>query len=214
MPTTGEFATRGHGSKGVACAGCHDSDVGHDLTTPLSGADPYRLGGGYTCRNTASGCHASGATSAVADHSEASMNAFSIPPQRRPWPWTPECVNCHDPHGDATNLSMIQRELYDKAGFDLTGAAPADPTEQPNLVFTNNTFGLTTTQTSYADNDVFSSICQECHEAGNMVSYRDGGPNTAVFPHAGNPNGNPGKCTNCHTHASGFAPADCMACHD
>ena len=124
----------------------------------------------------------------------------------------PECVNCHDPHGDA-NLSMVQRELYDKAAFTLpAGPPPAEPTEQVSLVFTDDVTGASDVGDSYGDLDApFSSVCQECHEAADHVSFKDG--TSAAGANHPSTGANPGDCSSCHGHDSAFMPKACDSCH-
>ncbi len=232
VPTTGEFATSGHGAKGLTCAACHDSNVDHDGTTDLSGANPFRLidqdagtaGVQFSCSYTGAGCHAAGTIgpatgldiSTFVTHSSAEMASAGYAPKYT-WSFAPGCVNCHDPHGDDANLSMVQRELYDKAAFGLpAGPPPAEPTEQTALAFTDDTTGQSTTGTSYADSDTpYSSICQECHEGtpGTDTPYVFVDDTSAsASPHPGGA-GNPGDCSSCHKHNSAFKPSGCSGCH-
>ncbi len=235
-----EYNGVGHGAKGVACAGCHDSTVPHDRSADLSGGtgnkdNPFRLrdqdtgtaGTQFSCAYTGAGCHEAGTTgpatgldiSTIVTHSSAAMSGAGYTP-KYPWSFAPECVNCHDPHGDGSNLSMVQRELYDKEPLLVTpplGTPPsaAQPTEQVNLAFTDDTTGQSTAGTSFADSDTpFSSICQECHEGtpGTDTTYAFVDDTSAsVSPHPGG-SSNPGDCSGCHPHDRGFSPA-CTRCH-
>ncbi|NIM48290.1 MAG: hypothetical protein GTN71_21975, partial [Anaerolineae bacterium] len=155
VPTTGEFTASGHGGKGIACTDCHDSAVEHDISAALDGTDPntantdnpFRLvdqdggAGGvqFSCSYNAANCHDGSPTPSVAtvvSHTRANMVTAGYSPQVDTWHMVPACVNCHDPHGDDANLSMVQRELYDKVAFTLpAGPPPAEPTEQVSLVF-------------------------------------------------------------------------------
>jgi hypothetical protein len=233
-----EYTAAGGGHGSVApreinkpCAACHDSAAGHDTSAGLTGANPFRLvalgtGGRYACDYSGAGCHAAGLKgpqtgveiAKVRSHTRGAMTTAGYEP-RRAWSWDPQCTNCHDPHGDG-NLSMIARGLYDKAPFGLPGGPPpAPPAEQPHLVFTDATTGANPAGTSYAGLDApFSGLCQECHEDAGMVSFRDGAT-AAQGSHPG-PAGNPGDCSQCHKHTTGFAGAapvdfsDCVRCHD
>jgi len=139
--------------------------------------------------------------------------------------FSPECMNCHDPHGDGANISMIQKELYDKVVFNLpTQTPPAAPTEQLSLVFTDNASGLETNGWSYADSTTpWSSICQECHEGatpgtdttrGFLDDNATVGGNYSGHPsYLGSQADNPGDCSGCHKHNSGFKPQGCSGCH-
>ena len=232
-----EYTGSGHGAKGVACAGCHDSNVPHDSATnalqpaQLDGTNPFRLvdqdagtaGVQFSCSYTGTGCHEAGTIgpatgldiSTIVTHSPDAMTAAGYTPKYA-WSFSPDCVNCHDPHGDDANLSMVQRELYDKAAFGLpAGPPPAEPTEQTALAFTDDTTGQSAAGTSYADSDApFSSICQECHEGtpGTDTPYAFVDDTSAsVAPHPGG-SGNPGDCSDCHPHNKAFSPS-CDRCH-
>jgi predicted CxxxxCH...CXXCH cytochrome family protein len=235
-------ASGGHGSisprtinKSCNASSCHSSAVAHDTTATLSGANPFRLvdqGGAagvqFSCSYTGAGCHQSGITgpqtnldlSTIVTHSPSTMSAAAGYAAKRTWPsWDPQCTNCHDPHGD-NNLSMMSRWVFDKAAFNLPAGVAAPPyagtlpPENTTLVFNDSTTGSSSLGNSFGDQDApFSSICQECHEAANLLSYKDGGPDTTQSVHPGAPNGNPGPCANCHSHSTGFAPKDCGECH-
>ncbi|NIM51749.1 MAG: CxxxxCH/CxxCH domain-containing protein, partial [Gemmatimonadales bacterium] len=227
--TGAEWTNYGHGSKGKACTDCHDMASPHDSTATLSGTNPFRLvdqdggAGGvqFSCSYNAAGCHAAGTTgpatgldiSTFVTHSNEEMTTAGYTPQRT-WPaWDPACVNCHDPHGDDANLSMVQRELYDKASFTLPGGPPpAEPTEQVSLVFTDDVTGASAGGDSYGDLDApFSSVCQECHEAADHVSFKDG--TSAADTNHPSTGANPGDCSSCHGHDSAFMPKACDSCH-
>ena len=239
-------ASGGHGSVspraiGKACseASCHDSAAGHDTSPGQTGANPFRLAdqslsGGlqYACDYSGTGCHTAGVLgpqtgvelSRILTHSKAAVTAVGIE-TKRPWPaWSPQCVNCHDPHGDGT-LSMLSAWVYDKGAFAIpsgAGLAPytgALPPEQASLVFTDGTSGASAAGTSYADLDTpWSGICQECHEDQALLSFRDGpaGGTAAGTNHPGTGT-NPGDCSGCHRHDRGFMPTRCAnsgaGCH-
>ena len=238
----GEYtaASGGHGSaapraisKSCNASSCHDSAVIHDTTTSLTGSNPFRLvdqsgsaGVQYGCDYSGAGCHQSGINgpqtgldlSTIKTHSSAVMTAAGYTPIRT-WPaWSPQCTNCHDPHGDA-NLSMVSRWAYDKAAFNVpagVGGAPytgALPTENTTLVFTDATTGANAGGGSYADLDgPYSSVCQECHEDASVVSFHDG--TTAAGANHPGTGTNPGDCSQCHKHDTGFMPMGCEGCHN
>ncbi len=227
-----EFPNAGHGAKGKVCADCHDSNVDHDTSSNLSGANPFRLvdqdtgtaGVQFTCANTSIGCHSNSPAKDVVTHSKTEMENAGYATQVNTWHISPECVNCHDPHGDqasgasSENLYMIQREIYDKAAFTLpAGPPPAEPTEQTNLEFTDASTGASTAGNSFADLDSpASSLCQECHETTDpdMTSFLDDtAPGVVTSPHPNAPDTNPGTCTACHKHNEAFKPSGCNACH-
>ena len=233
-------ASGGHGSaapraisKACNSTTCHDSTTNHDTSASLTGTNPFRLldqsgtaGVQFSCAYTGVGCHVAGVSgpqtgkllTSLVTHSNEAMTAAGYTPKRT-WPtWDPQCVNCHDPHGDA-NLSMISKWGYDKAPFNIPAGASAAPytgalpVENVAIIFTDSTTGAGAAGTSYADTDAaFSSLCQECHEAANIVAFKDG-TSGAVAPHPG-AGANPGDCTSCHGHEAGFKPAgDCNSCH-
>ncbi len=232
--------TGGHGKtsgpsigKTCATASCHDMSAGHDFTAGLTGANPYRLvdqvpGGSldFSCSYT-TGCHpaataapATGLTyGSIVTHSKEKMLNPGSYTAIRSWPtWKPRCTECHDPHGDGANLSMIQRELYDKGSAVQgvnTGSEDWGVHASPDagtIVFTDNTTGVDTTvpYTSYADNGTFSSLCQECHEGvapNQIVAFKDN-TSASVPPHSAT-----NDCSICHKHSEGFRPSGCASCH-
>jgi len=228
---SGEWTGVGHGSKGKVCLDCHSlTSAGHDFSATLgSGSNPYRFdtsGGAFTCSNATVGCHQAGITgpatgldiSTVTTHSAAGMAAAGYS-TKYAWSFTPECVNCHDPHGDGSNLSMIQSQLYDKEAFSVTSAAPSVAIDNTALVFTDDTTGLTSTQEGYADYTVYSSVCQECHEGtpGSTTTFAfvdDARANFSGHPgYVNTSSDNPGDCSLCHKHDSAFKPSGCNSCH-
>ncbi len=229
-----EYAAVGHGQAAGAnkgCLDCHSMAQPHDPSATLGGANPFRLidqdgatgGIQFSCSFTGVGCHETGTLgpatgldiSTFTSHSDAAMTAAGHSVLRT-WPaWDPDCANCHDAHGDGANLSMIQRELYDKAPFGLpAGPPPAAPTEQTALAFTDAATGADATGNSYANTaSPWSSICQECHEAADHVSFRDGVSPVMETNHPGTDASPPGDCSTCHQHASAFKPSGCNGCH-
>ena len=213
----GEYTGYGHGKSGVAkaCADCHDSSQPHDRA--MGAGNPYRLGAGFTCSNTDAGCHNGAVSSKVRTHSKDEMTAAGITTKRY-WPWVAECVNCHDPHGDDTNRTMVQRELYDKEPFSIVAAAPPTPTvdTNQNLVFTDSATGIAAGSYAWSTEATpnYSGVCQECHEyggSGALVSFHDG-PSRGTIDGSNHPT-NPGKCIDCHRHDAAFAPSGCEGCH-
>ncbi|HEY5998524.1 MAG TPA: CxxxxCH/CxxCH domain-containing protein, partial [bacterium] len=234
-----EYGAAGHGVKGVACSGCHSSAVNHDATgapgsNTLPGSNPFRLidqdgnsGNGvqFSCTwgGDAGQCHDGSPTlsvGAVHNHSSTDMVNAGYTPQVNTWGFTPQCLSCHDPHGDQAtgqatgNLAMIQRELYETAFNVPAGPPPAAPTEQTDLVFTNLT-GVASGSYAWTNTATpnFSGVCQECHETADpdFPSFRDG-VSASVLPHP-DAGGNPGDCVACHPHSGGFRPPGCSDCH-
>jgi len=229
---TGADPFVGHGTTGIdqTCTDCHSASISHDSTPLLNGSNPYRLdtsGGGFSCSANGAGCHigkTGSQTGLLLDdmvtHSAPAMSAAAYV-TKYTWSFAPDCVNCHDPHGD-NNLSMIQREMYDKETFDLMAAPPTAAIDNTSLVFDNNVAGLTSIQESYADyNDGYSSICQECHEGTAGVDTPKGFNDDTSANFSGHPgydigqpgNGNPGDCSDCHEHDTAFKPSGCSGCH-
>jgi predicted CxxxxCH...CXXCH cytochrome family protein len=224
MVVTAEWTGYGHGKTAgpainLACTACHNIAAAHDTTTNLSSTNPYRLSTGFSCSNTTGTCHSSGKmgpvtgidVSTIQDHDKALMGTDG----KRTWPWTPQCANCHDPHGDGTNLAMIGNEIFESVAFTLMTARPALVVENSAMVFTNATVGQDATGGTYANSaSPFSSVCQECHSATGtgMLSYIDG-TNTSAGAHPSATGGNPGDCTGCHNHATAFKPSGCTGCH-
>jgi formate-dependent nitrite reductase cytochrome c552 subunit len=209
-----EWASFGHSAQGVGCSDCHDlPGTSHDFSAALDSlSNPFRLGTAFTI---GSGCNTQGAchTISVVNHSQAAISAAGGSPKYS-WALNPECLNCHDPHGDGSNRFMISREIWDEetGTFNPTGAPPVMPTEQLSLAFTDTTTGISGAGDSYADSSSpFSSICQECHtQTGGGNGFIDD-TSANYSGHAGFP-GNPGDCDQCHKHDTGFT-AGCAGCH-
>ncbi|MHB8912943.1 MAG: hypothetical protein ACYC42_09940, partial [Lysobacter sp.] len=221
----GEYATRGHGKTlpaATACAGCHDSAVAHDLT--MAGTNPFRLSAGFTCSSAAANCHDGAPTATVAtvvDHTRENMVSAGYAPQVAAWTYTPKCVDCHDPHGDGSNLRMIHADLWDNgsgANFVPTDYATIGNT---NVVFTDETTGVGANSYAWSTQNTpnYSGICQECHEVNLAAfeSFRDSenpqGGAVAVYPHPA-AGANPGDCSGCHRHGEAFKPNACEDCHN
>ncbi|MHB8836157.1 MAG: CxxxxCH/CxxCH domain c-type cytochrome, partial [Candidatus Methylomirabilia bacterium] len=244
-----EYAAYGHGASAgavfpsniqKACRDCHDSTVTHEtvaanLSAPSpDSANPFRLRDQdvavnlqFSCSYNNAACHpaatigpATGKTlGSIITHSNEGMG----PDTKRTWPatWDPRCTECHDPHGDGANLSMVQREIYDKGstvqalstGSEVWGV-PVLPNDNNAVAFTNNTAGIAVG--SYAEPAPnFSGVCQECHEraaaANGVTSFHDGpGGGSEV---AGAHPTNPGDCSVCHTHDKAFKAPPCYGCH-
>ncbi|MDF1553168.1 MAG: CxxxxCH/CxxCH domain-containing protein [Deferrisomatales bacterium] len=232
---SGEYSGWGHGAQAVACADCHDSGVYHASTSDLSGANPFRLvdqdGAAdvqFSCSFDNAACH-QGTTAggldyqAIVTHSSTEMDSPDYTPNYT-WSFAPDCVNCHDPHGDGANLSMIQRELYDKATFTVTDGAGSPPDALANdnnaLAFTDNTAGMNAGGTSYAQSAFpFSAICQECHEGTPGTNTPQGFVDQVSANFSGHPGyvsataDNAGDCSACHKHDTAFRPSGCDSCH-
>lgn len=228
-----EYNTVGHGAKGVECAGCHEtSDVTapHDTTSGLTGPNPFRLkdqdgaasGVQFRCSYNGSGCHSGTPTASVATvktHSAAEMANASYA-TRYPWSFAPDCLNCHDPHGDGQNLAMVRKQLYDKTPYPALGPPPEAPSGQPDLVFSNKTgVGANSYAWGAAQTPNFGGLCQGCHEGTPGVTTTKGFVDAVSanylghYGYAGSTTDSPGDCTTCHRHFEGFKPGGCNSCH-
>jgi predicted CxxxxCH...CXXCH cytochrome family protein len=205
---SGQWSSYGHSAQGIACLDCHALSAAHDFSAALdSTSNPFRLGttgAPYAgtpdvfCSNTAAGCHNASPAADVMSHTDENMTAA-----KRSWPsWDPKCVDCHDPHGDGANLSMIQSDLFD-AGSTTTGVPLASDADL--VVFTTRD-GIGSG--SYANTPAADGICQECHTA--TASFVDGSATATTEAH---PGAGLSPCTNCHKHDSAFEPSGCDSCH-
>jgi len=203
MISSTQYTAVGHGQatiNGAAankdCMACHDINQAHDTTATLTGSNPFRLKVGFTCNDSAAGCHTVSGTFATHDQATAGKNYT--------WGFGAKCVDCHDPHGDGSNLAMIHSDLADK-GSQTNGVRNTPDAAIETMVFTS-TAG--TAADSYAEpSTTFDGICQECHTL--TTSFRD---NTSVASgtHASNTTG----CMNCHNHKNdGFKGSGCNGCH-
>jgi predicted CxxxxCH...CXXCH cytochrome family protein len=205
---SGQWSSFGHSAQGIACLDCHALSVSHDFSAALdSTSNPFRLGttgAPWTgapdtfCSNAGAGCHAASPASDVITHSDENMTA-----SKRTWPsWDPKCVDCHDPHGDGANLSMIQSDLFD-SGSTTTGVPIASDADLVTFT-THDGIGAG----SYADTPGADNICQECHTA--TLSFLDDSATALTSSH---PTSSLSPCTSCHTHDTGFEPSGCFGCH-
>ena len=198
-----DYSATGHGKTGVvlACMDCHDTAVAHDFSNPVAGTNPYRLAGYGTdvntfCSNETAGCHV--AIPGMLNHSEANAgNNYT-------WGWTPNCTDCHDPHGDGTtfnNLKMVQENPTDSSsGSHGVGGA----TEGTAVDFTVQG-GVAAG--SYADGTAFKGICQVCHT--QTTSFNDGTSEVS----GSHPTSGLSPCVGCHSHDKGFKASGCSGCH-
>ena len=216
----GEYAMRGHGktTPATTCAQCHDSAVAHDLT--MAGANPFRLqgGAGFSCANNTANCHDGAPTASVTtvvDHTSANMVTAGYTPQVGAWSYTPKCVDCHDPHGDGSNVRMIHADLWDNgsgANFVPTAYGTIGNT---NVVFTDEATGVGGNSYAWgATAPNYSGLCQECHETADadFTSFKDD-TSVSLDPHPAG-GANPGDCSGCHRHREAFKPNLCEDCHD
>jgi hypothetical protein len=204
MIDSGDYTATGHGKGGVAkaCADCHDIGVAHDFA--MSGSNPFRLGNSYTnvnafCSNEGAGCHIT--STGMLNHNDTNAGA-----NYAPWTWTPNCTDCHDPHGDGTsvnNIKMVQEYVTDSASGihgvgGTTDATAVDFTTQADIA-----------NGSYAATDG-NGICQVCHTEVSMASFKDDDTTPLGGSH---PTSGLSPCTSCHGHDGGFKASGCSGCH-
>lgn len=207
-----EWAQSGHGSAAAGfpgadpCLYCHDRSVPHgNASNPFRLANNGATGDGWSSNCLV--CHkktgvpgydpGSGLKTATvkndANHYGADHAATRDGGQR--------CWDCHDVHGDASNLKMIGRDVLVDAADEhgLTG------TRATNVAFTARASGA-----DYATATTPSTgICAVCHSQ------------TSFYTAAGGPNGHPTTaCISCHPHNQppvdafkGSGGGDCLACH-
>ncbi|HYN74535.1 MAG TPA: CxxxxCH/CxxCH domain-containing protein, partial [Candidatus Methanoperedens sp.] len=214
---------------GDPCYFCHDPYVAHDnATNPFrlkdqTGAAVYLSSKGWnaTClvchfhSTTPIGYNPFGAyVKAIAaftdnahygpDHVAAGTNGGKF------------CWDCHDPHGDrpssdVNNIYMIQGGSNRTAPAVGTLLKQSDGTygfrgTTANALTTNApVFIAASTGTHYVDNTNVNKngICQVCHTTADhwKATVNGDGHNAGI------------RCTQCHTHDTGFAPSGCNGCH-
>ncbi|WP_242393101.1 CxxxxCH/CxxCH domain c-type cytochrome [Anaeromyxobacter oryzisoli] len=225
---TTEWTSVGHGKTSIGaaatpCLYCHDGSTSapHDSTT-----NPFRLrgatgtGGAVTNGNysalTASSanqvclnCHAAsgangvdpdgvganplitGATKIDAYHYGAAHTAAGTTGGARCW-------DCHDPHGDGSNIKMIGADVV-KTSTDNHSWAAA---RTPGVTFTADATG-----TDFANTSA-TSLCRACHTtAAHYNATTNDGHNSGA------------RCVACHAHeqTGGLAfheATTCNACHN
>ncbi|PLX91994.1 MAG: hypothetical protein C0621_10445 [Desulfuromonas sp.] len=203
MIDSADYTAVGHGKTGVvlACMDCHDTAVAHDFSNPVAGSNPFRLAGYGTdvntfCSNETAGCHVG--IPGMLNHSQANAGSNYT------WTWTPNCTDCHDPHGDGTsasNIKMVQEYPTDgTSGSDGVGGT----TEATAVDFTVQG-GVAAG--SYADGTAFKGVCQVCHA--QTTSFNDGTSEVA----GSHPTSGLSPCVSCHSHDSGFKASGCSGCH-
>lgn len=205
-----DWAARGHGldsgstypdstNNGAqkVCSNCHDSGVTHfDATNPFRVTAAYKDDPNGLCMQ--GGCHDTYQSHTLANLTSAGYASDA------PWAWTPKCIDCHDPHGDANDY-MIHDDIA-----DANSSAKGVPSTTTSMVFDSAGASLAGSDYTKA---AFDGICQKCHTTdANMQHHSQNkfdGHNIAT------------RCTSCHDHAEGFNPGagespggvTCSTCH-
>jgi len=219
-----EWTGYGHGATAgdlpLACTDCHSSGSSHGDT-----ANPFRLL--KTDNNACFDCHGTGSAGVngknglvkvdkfhqMGKHTESGNNGGKF------------CWDCHDPHGDGSNIKMVQARAAWK-----TDGTYGNPGTLANLtaggagviVFTDNTkgtgagaFGVNTTQNG-GGTPYTKGVCNACH------TYSASTPEMIYYTSTSSSDHNQGAvCTTCHQHSgnttkdgNAFQGAgDCDSCH-
>jgi predicted CxxxxCH...CXXCH cytochrome family protein len=218
--STSEWTNYGHGKASIAlpgtnpCLYCHTSATGHGVST-----NPFRLanydvtGDGWNSvclvchKSTASGYDpGSGlkpATTKIDAYHYGTDHGATNDGGR-------VCWDCHDGHGDDSNIKMIGRDLIrdanDVYGLSATRTAVA-------AVFTSNATGAGYAKTA----SPFNGVCNVCHSDTGPAGCENGNHYTST---CGDSHGLTQVCTQCHGHdqppASAFKPVgggNCLGCH-
>ena len=195
-----EWTSKGHGTLAIdlTCYQCHDPGVAHNPKP--EGTNPFRLQGNPV--DTDALCATCHFLIDIECHTDVVTASGKI------WPFTPKCVDCHDPHGDLTSIKMIKNKINvptDTAptagGSDAWGEPITTNSLLTAVTFTDNTAGLG--PEAFADSGTpGSGICEMCHQ---QTQYYDNIP-------TGNPH-ETALCTGCHGHDAGFKGKDCLDCH-
>jgi predicted CXXCH cytochrome family protein len=160
-----------------ACAGCHRAHTALDASLLYSAAPGDAFC--YTCHDGTG----APALPVVSTHSNADFAG------RAEASFTLFCVQCHDPHGSASNLYSIRKDILVQVG--------ASPVVSGPVVFT-----ATTGINSYDDgaSAPASRICVTCHNNSDnsgypMTDHVGGASHTGPSDKTGQ------DCTTCHFHS-------------
>jgi len=197
LSTASKYTFSNNSGAGLACEDCHDSSVKHNL-----GSNPFRLSNANPNTLCAT-CH----DATQADHHNQTNTGGN-----GDWNFTPKCVDCHDPHGDYSDVTGRVNRLMIQGYVNYSTASSTPygvPTFTKGVGFPDNGGGAepgSLDRESFVQSD-FSGLCQICHTAGgNPAHYSRSIYETA---HSGT-----APCTDCHTHPSGFEGAgSCTGCH-
>jgi predicted CxxxxCH...CXXCH cytochrome family protein len=199
------------------CYECHSSGASH---VPKSATDPYRLGGWATnVDGLCNDCH--GPTAANAKKALNALNLGILGHNKvntgsaRNWPGTYDykCVDCHDPHGDG-NYFLIRSAINNPtSAVDTNTGSNSYGTPKDNALSAITFTSLAGfAANSYAISGATTyGICEVCHNQTTAYSR--------TLDNASTHAARTGRCTNCHSHSTGFkgaghaAGADCKGCH-
>lgn len=215
-----EWTNYGHGQTGavlpLTCDYCHDGGgVLHGVSTnPFRLANNNALGNGLNdacnvCHKTgASGYNPGGGLKTAAtkvnkyhygSNHDATRNGGQF------------CWDCHDPHGDGSNIKMVQAKPAKKS------STYGVPTQLPtnSVVFTNNTLATGATGFAMTSGTFEQGICNTCH------TYSASAPTVVYYTSTSSTSHNSTTlCTNCHKHSSdttyngeAFKGGGCNGCH-
>ncbi|RMG56811.1 MAG: CxxxxCH/CxxCH domain-containing protein, partial [Deltaproteobacteria bacterium] len=188
------------------CYKCHDPNASHTTKDPT---DPFRLGQwAQNIDGLCLDCHGTNPTNpdaatqatGIQTHSESVFGSNA----NYTWPFTPKCVDCHDPHGDAKGTVyryyMIRSAVNapksasdSTAGSDAYGR-PNNTTNLDSITF-NSLTGFATGSYAQPGTSTYG-ICEVCHN--QTYTYN------RTTDNAGNHVNRTTRCTTCHKHTSGF----------
>ncbi len=245
-----ESYSSGNPGAGLACSACHLATDRFTVNGPLEASYHYERSP-FSTGNPAAplaanpswlktpyatdpdglcgSCHNGTSAVAARNHSARGMidyAAYDPKYDAPPGPWTtftPNCVSCHDPHGEpnwfmlydgdaersasATSPQFSGPVIFKGSRFGVTrvqgnqyGFPPGPPYEtgQVAVVMTGRSSGA-----DFAAGDG-SGICEVCHT--QTIFYRQDGesPGGTHFTKV---------CAGCHVHPTSFAPMTCQGCH-
>jgi predicted CxxxxCH...CXXCH cytochrome family protein len=228
---TAEWTTYGHGKAAInfgavnPCLYCHDSGVPHQSAGTTN---PFRLRGASVAGGTTGtfnatvnfgnavclNCHAttnngvdpdgSAGTTYVNRTSTLKVNAWHYGADHTASGTNggQRCWDCHDPHGDGTNLAMIGSDVI-RTSTDAYGLVATRAGTAPVLTTRNTAASYVRTTAPY------TGVCQVCHTGTTYWTSTGGGTthNTTT------------DCMSCHAHDNAnqnlaFQGAgDCIGCH-
>jgi predicted CXXCH cytochrome family protein len=198
IPGLGASPHGGFNGSVELCASCHASHQAQSAGPLMTVTDSPWVSNDFCL-----GCHSAGAQT-YSTHSNKDAMAIEQPFELL-------CVQCHDPHGNPPNLSIVR--AYVRLGT-LPTAFDSMPQATTPIVFT-----AATGAGSFDDGSGASALCVSCHQnasnAGAPMTLHNGGAG-----HSGGANYTGQDCTSCHPHSIDNDPATldgftttCRACH-